>query len=99
MEISYSADVTDLNRPAYEAQAERPDLPIRLRVQPTLLRVKPGAIGGNHKSWPGVSWTLECKDAEEAIAIRDALRSFFLALSRVSPRVIEASLTQLSQMK
>lgn len=99
MEISYSADVIDLDRPAYEAQAERPDVPIRLRVQPTLLRTAPGKAGGNHKSWPGVSWTLECKDAEEAIAIRDALRSFFLALSKVGPKVVETGLTRLSLMK
>lgn len=99
MEVSYSADVADLDRAAYEAQAERPDLPIRLRVQPTLLRSKPGQIGGNHKSWPGVSWTLECKDAEEAIAIRDALRTFFLALSRVGPNQVETSLTRLVHLK
>jgi hypothetical protein len=99
MEISYSADVNDLDRPAYDAQAERPDLPIRLRVQPTLLRVKPGKVGGNHKAWAGVSWTLECKDAEEAIAIRDALKSFFLALSRVGPAIVQQGLTQLSQVK
>ena len=67
MEITYSADAVDLDRPAYDAQAERPDRPIRLRVQPTLLRVRQGETVGNHRSWTGVSWTLECATAEEAI--------------------------------
>lgn len=93
MEISYSADVPDLDRPAVEAKAERPDRPIRLRVQPTLLRVKAGATLGNHRSWPGVSWTLECQTAEEAIAVRRALQAFFAALAQHGPAVVERALT------
>lgn len=81
MEVTYSADAVDLDAPAYEAQTERPDRPIRLRVQPTLLRVKPGETVGNHQAWPGVSWTLECQGAEEAIAIREALRVFFATIA------------------
>lgn len=93
MEITYSADAVDLDRPAFEAQAERPDSPIRLRVQPTLLRVRPGETGGNHRSWSGVSWAIECQTAEEAIAVRKALEAFFGALGRQGAVAVEAALT------
>ena len=93
MEITYSADAVDLDRPAYDAQAERPDRPIRLRVQPTLLRVRQGETVGNHRSWTGVSWTLECATAEEAIEVRDALGNFFNTLSVYGGRKLATILT------
>lgn len=94
VDITYSADVLDLDAPAYEAAAERPDKPLRLRVQPTLLRQRAGdASGGNHQAWPGVSWTVECRDAEEAIAVRDALRAFFGALGAYGPAAVQKALT------
>lgn len=93
MEITYSADAIDRDRPAYEAQAERPDRPLRLRVQPTLLRQKPGQTVGLHRSWSGVSWAVECQTAEEAISIRQALQAFFAALAAFGPAAVERALT------
>lgn len=93
MEVSYSADAVDLDKPAFEAQAERPDRAIRLRVQPTLLRVAQGESAGNHRAWPGVSWSLECRTAEEAISVRQALTAFFAALSVHGPEAITKALT------
>lgn len=93
MEITYSADAVDLDKPAYEAQAERPDRPIRLRIQPTLLRVRPGQTTGNHSSWSGVSWTLECPTAEDAIAVRKALQMFFAAVAQDGAETIGNLLT------
>jgi hypothetical protein len=93
MDISYSADPTDIDRPAFEAQAERPDRPIRLRIQPTLLRVKPGGNLGNHRSWSGVSWTLECPTAEEVVTVRLALQAFFAALAKHGAVAVEKALT------
>ena len=93
MDVTYSANARDLDRPAFEAHAERPNRPIRLRLQPTLLRVKAGQTLGNHRSWSGVSWTLECQTAEEAIAVRLALEAFFAALGVHGAAAVEAALT------
>ncbi len=95
MEINYSAETQDIDKPAFEAQAERPDKPLRIRVQPTLLRIKPGSETGSHQAWPGVSWTLECKDAEEAIAVREGLRLFFSVVATFGPIAVQQDLTTL----
>jgi hypothetical protein len=92
MEISYSADVPELDQFAIEAEQERPERPLRLRVQPTLLRQSSGEAG-NHRGWPGVSWTLECQDAAEAIGVRKALEAFFTAIAQHGPGAVEKALT------
>lgn len=93
MEITYSADTVDLDKSAFDAQAERPDRPLRLRIQPTLLRVAPGETMGNHRSWQGVSWSLECRTAEEAIGVRVALEAFFGAVAQHGTTAVEKALT------
>jgi hypothetical protein len=93
MDVSYSATATDIDKPAYDAQAERPDRPLRIRLQPTLLRLKKGETVGNHHSWSGVSWTLECRNAEEAIAVRRALEAFFGVIARHGAEQVEKALT------
>lgn len=93
MEISSSQDVMDLDQAAFEAQAERPTRPLRLRIQPTLLRLKTGQTTANHLSWPGVSWTLECQNAEETILVRQAMTAFFAALAQHGAEAVEKALT------
>ena len=93
MEVTYSADAIDIDKPAFEAQQERPDRPLRLRIQPTLLRVTQGETVGNHRSWTGVSWTLECRTAEEAIGVRVALEAFFAAVAHHGTAAVEKALT------
>lgn len=93
MEVSYSQAVINLDQPALDAQAERPDRPLRLRIQPTLLRQKAGQTIANHQSWPGVSWTLECQTADEAIQVRKALTTFLAALNQHGAVAVDKALT------
>lgn len=92
MDVNYSAALIDVDRAAREAEAERPGKPVHLRVQPTLMRTKSGGEA-NHRSWSGVSWTLECGDASEAIAVRRAMEAFFTALERFGPDRVREALT------
>ena len=81
MIASYSRDVEGIDQPVYDAAAERPGKPIRVRIQPSLYRVKPG--GGEQTSWAKVSWLVECESAEEVIALREAMREFFDTVTAV----------------
>ncbi len=67
MEMSYSKDVDKLDEPIIEAAAEqKAGETIRIRVQPSIFRRKLG----QHRMWPGVSWTLDCQNVDEAVALR-----------------------------
>ena len=97
MEIKYSADVVDLDKPALDAQAERPGQTVRLRIQPTLVRLRPGDVTPNHRAWSGVSWSLECPTALDAIAVRQALQVFFQAIAQQGAEQIQTILTAAMQ--
>jgi len=83
MDATYSANVDQIDQPVIEAAAERTKVgeTIRIRVQPSIFR---RAIG-QHRMWPGVSWTLDCASPEEAIALREAMRVFFAQTAQVGP--------------
>lgn len=49
--------------------------PLRVRVQPDIYN----HVGGVYKTWNGVSWTIECEDAEEVKRLREGLADFFKA--------------------
>jgi hypothetical protein len=84
MDVTYSADIGDLDQAVQDAQAERPGKPIKIRLQPTIFRLRGAeATGGDHQAWKGVSWTLECQTAQEAIGLRETLRAFFTAVGAV----------------
>lgn len=89
MNVTYSADVEHLDEPIYEAAAERPGLPIRIRLQPSIFR-RPadGTVSGQHRSWVNVSWVLECSDVAEALALRQAMQIFFEAVGQEGPATI-----------
>jgi len=82
--VTYSADQTRLDDPVHEAALERPGKPIRIRIQPTVFRRRERG-GGQHRAWLDVSWILECKTREEAIALRDTMRLFFDLVSAEGP--------------
>lgn len=88
LDVQYTAEPVNLDRPAFEAQAERPDKPIRIRLQPTLLRKS-----GDHVAWKGVAWSVACPTAEEAIEVRQALELFFARLASHGIGVVKSALT------
>jgi hypothetical protein len=94
MEVTYSAAVNlSLDQPVHDAQAERPGKPIRIRLQPTIFRLREGgASAGQQQAWAGVSWIIECQSAAEAIELREALRRFFDAVGRIGPAAVGESL-------
>jgi len=80
MQTSYSADVEHIDAPLEDAANERqPGETIRIRLQPSLFRRQLG----QHRMWKGVSWTVDCQDLAEAVALREALQAFFAAVARV----------------
>lgn len=93
VEVSYSAEATDLDRAAHEAEAERPGKPIIVRVQPTIFRTGTGT-SGQQKAWAGVSWRVTCRHAAEAIDLRDALRVFFETVTRTDAATVIRALRQ-----
>lgn len=76
MEMSYSADLPEIDAPAVQAAAARPNGGVKMRLQPGLLTAK-----GTYQAWSGVSWTVSCANAAEAIAVREALRACFAAIA------------------
>ena len=69
--------VHDQNAPIEDAARERPNLPIKLRFQPTIFRGRAG-----YRVWKDVSWRLECANPAEAFALRDTLHLFFSTINR-----------------
>ena len=91
--INYSGDAGDLDRSAYAAAAERPGRPVRIRIQPSLFRARDASTpGNNYVGWRGVSWTLECPTAEDAIQVRKAMQAFFAAVRLHGARAVEKAL-------
>jgi hypothetical protein len=75
------------------AQALRPGRPIKIRVQPGIFSPdERAARGGQYKAWPTVHWTVECDTVREALAVRDALRAFFIRLGTDGPKAVEGRL-------
>jgi hypothetical protein len=77
--------------PIREALAERPGKPVKIRIQPAIWRLV-GDTRGQYRAWREVSWMIECENAEEALALRDVMRAFFLKLGEEGPHAIEARL-------
>ena len=89
--VAYSADLDHIDEPLYEAAGERPGQPVRIRLQPSVFRKLPGEQS-QHRAWAGVSWTLDCRDVQEAIALREALRVFFEKVGQRGPEAVAALL-------
>jgi len=71
-----------------DAAQARPGRELKLRIQPMLFQ------GNQYRSWVDVSWTLDCEDANEVFALRDALRLFFAAIARHGIAAVVARLKE-----
>lgn len=91
MEMSYSADVDHIDDAIRDAAAERKTgESIKIRVQPSIFR----RTVAQHRMWPGVSWTVECSTVEEAIALREAMRTFFETVVQLGPEASQQAMEQ-----
>ncbi len=88
LNVLYSADAIDRDKAAYEAQADRADKIVRVRVQPQILR-----SDGGYWPWKGVAWSVGCPTAEDAIALRQALEAFFIAVGKHGAAEVMRALT------
>jgi hypothetical protein len=86
MQSEFARDLADQDRPIEQALVERPGKPLKLRIQPMILHAR------QYRAWKDVRWTLECADAAEAAAVRDAMRVFFTALAERGPAAVSAAL-------
>lgn len=95
MQVNYSADVSTIDQPPYDAKAERPDKPIRIRIPLLLFRLRAGATPGNgsYRTWNDVSWILECQSVEEALRVRDTLQLFFAWVGKDGIDTVHSYLT------
>lgn len=92
MQTDYSGDPPkDPDVVIRDAASERSGKPIRLRIQPQVLRAD-ATRGGQYQFWKDVRWTVECDTADEVFAFRDALRTFFTALGRSGPEGVTHAL-------
>ena len=86
----FARDLADDRQPIEAAIAERPGKPLRIRVQPMILRTAKGRA--QYRAWRDVSWTLELDSASEAAALSEVMRAFFLALNERGLEAVSAML-------
>jgi len=90
MRSQFKRDLADPDQAVWDTAAERPGQPIRMRVQPTLLR----GTDSRHQylPWRDMRWVLTCDTPEETFAVRDAMAVFFERLSEAGPARVIAQL-------
>lgn len=94
MQAEFYRDLADENQPVREAYDERPGKPIKLRIQPAIFRKNAGPRG-QYRYWTDVVWNVECDTPEEVMALKDAMRAFFTAISQLGPGELEAGLRRM----
>ena len=66
-----------LDQSLEEAAGEKPGEPIRIRVQPAILRNRKGSNTPSYHAWKRLHYTLEVNDVAEGRSFREALSAFF----------------------
>lgn len=90
MEIS--TGLTPIDDPLEQAAKERPGQPLKVRVQPTVLRHESGRKSAHYGSWRNLHWTLSIANVAEARLFREALSAFFFVAEQQGIEVVRACL-------
>lgn len=80
--MQITATVTRADQPIRDAIEERPGLPIRIRVQPTILRQEGDENRASYKPWKDVHWIIEAENLDEVRLLRESLAAFFWIASQ-----------------
>ena len=79
--MDVTPSLTPVDQAVEEAAKERPGLPIRIRIQPAVLRKSEGKTA-NFQSWRNLHWMVSVADVMEAKQLREALSAFFFIASQ-----------------
>jgi hypothetical protein len=90
MKTEFARDLADENLTVDQAATERPGKPIRVRIQPMVLRGT-----GQYTAWKDVRWTLDCDTRDETFAVREAMRLLFQMLTEAGPAQVVTVLTDI----
>lgn len=71
------SSVSPIDKPIEDAVQERPGAPLRIRLQPAILRRVDGAKAGHYQAWRQLHWLVELDTLDDARAFRESLAAFF----------------------
>jgi hypothetical protein len=93
--VDISSSLAPIDDVLEQAAAERPGQPLKLRVQPTLLRHEAGRKSAHYGSWKNLHWTLMLNSVDEGRAVREALSTFFFLIGHLGVYKLRARLANL----
>lgn len=76
-----TSSIAPIDHALEQAAIERPGEPLRIRVQPAILR-KPEGKTGNFKAWKNLHWMIQLATVDEGRAFREALNAFFFVAAQ-----------------
>jgi len=72
-----NSSISPVDQSIIDAIEERPGEPIRIRLQPTVLRFREGDPRASYQAWKDLHWLVELDDLDEVRALREGLAAFF----------------------
>lgn len=90
MEITSS--LTSVDKALELAAMERPGQPIRIRIQPAILRKPADRPASNFQAWKNLHWMVGVKDVSEGQLFREALSAFFQVTAEQGISVVHHAL-------
>lgn len=80
--MQVTSSIAPIDHPLEQAAIERPGEPLRIRVQPSVMRKAEGKRAGNFQAWKNLHWMIELGDVTEGRAFREALNAFFFVAAQ-----------------